>query len=213
MKQASPITAVLVREVTLRARHGGWAIGAGLFIALGALAPLAIGSAADLLAAVGPGLLWIVLGVAVFLGVEGLFEDDLASGAMEQFTLSPIGLTRVVLIKLAVAWFFLLVPLLLAAPLLLLGYGSDLKGVLGLLLASPGLVFTAGTVSALSSGQSRGGPLLVFCALPLIIPALVFGPQTVGDDIVPFLILGAYSFQALAICPFLTAAAIRLQLT
>ncbi|MEM9838652.1 MAG: heme exporter protein CcmB [Pseudomonadota bacterium] len=213
MKQPSPATAVLVREITLRARHGGWAIGAGLFVALGALAPLAIGNAADLLATVGPGLLWIILGVSVFLGLEGLFEDDLVSGAMEQFALSPLGLTQVVLIKLIVAWLLLLVPLLLAAPVLLLGYGSSLIGILGLLLASPGLVFTAGTVSALASGPRRGGPLLVFCALPLIIPALVFGPASTSGELVPFLILGAYSFQAAAICPFLASAAIKLQLT
>ncbi|MEM1379978.1 MAG: heme exporter protein CcmB [Pseudomonadota bacterium] len=205
--------ALLAREITLRARHGGWAIGAGLFMALGTLAPLAIGNEAELLATVGPGLLWIILGLSVFLGVEGLFEDDLASGAMEQFVLSPSGLAQAVLIKLVVAWGFLIVPLLIATPLLLVGYGSPLGGVLGLVLASPGLVFTAGTVSALSSGQRRGGPLLVFCTLPLIIPALVFGPQAGGGDLVPYLILGAYSLQAVAVCPFLASAAVRLQLT
>lgn len=209
----SMMSAIIRREASLRARHGGWAIGAGLFISLGALAPLAVGSDSELLAAVGPGLLWIILGMSVFLGVEGLFEDDLSSGAMEQFVLSQSGLVVAMLIKLSVAWLFLLIPLLLAAPFLLLGYGSSLLGVLGLVLASPGLVFTAATVSAIASGQRRGAPLLVFCALPLIIPALVFGPQTADGDLVPYLILTAYSLQAIAVCPFLASAAIRLQLS
>ncbi|GGY47496.1 heme exporter protein CcmB [Parvularcula lutaonensis] len=205
-------TALIRREAMLRARQGGWVIGAGLFAALGALTPLAIGNDAEVLKAAGPGLLWIILGLSVFLGVEGLFEDDLRSGVMEQLVLSPVSLAEAMLIKLAVAWVFLLVPLLVAAPMLLLAYGGSLLGVLAILLASPGLVFTAGTVGALASGQRRGAPLLVFCALPLIIPALVFGPQAGEAGLIPFLILGAYSLQAIAICPFLTSAAIRLQL-
>lgn len=209
----TPRRALIVREAILRARQGGWAIGAGLFAALGALAPLAIGGDAELLRAAGPGLLWIILGVSVFLGVEGLFEDDLRSGAIDQLVLSPLSLAEAVFIKLAVAWAFLAVPLLFAMPLLLLAYGGSLFGIAALFLASPGLVATAGTVSALAAGQRRGAPLLVFCALPLIIPALVFGPQAGEGGAVPFLVLGAYSLQAIAVCPLLTAAAIRLQLT
>lgn len=205
--------ALLMREATLRARQGGWAIGVGLFTAIGTLAPLAIGSDGQMLAEVGPGLLWIILGLSVFLGTEGLFEDDLRSGAIDQVVLSPMSLTEAMLIKLAVAWAFLVAPLIVVMPVLLLGYGGSLLGVLALLLASPGLVFTAGTISALASGQRRGGPLLVFLALPLIVPALVFGPAAGEGGAVPFLILGAYSLQALALCPFLTAAAVRLQLT
>ncbi|MEM1409826.1 MAG: heme exporter protein CcmB, partial [Pseudomonadota bacterium] len=204
--------ALFRREAMLRARHGGWAVGAGLFAALGSLAPFAIGAEASLLASVGAGFLWIVLGIAVFLGVEGLFEDDLRSGAFEQFLLSPQGLVRAILMKMVVAWLFLLAPLGLVAPLLLIGYGSSLLGLLALGIASPGLVFTASVIAALASGQRRGAPLLVFCALPLIIPALVFGPQAGLGDAVPFLALAAYSLQAVAICPFLAAAAIRVHL-
>ena len=205
--------ALFLREVTLRARQGGWAVGAGLFMALGVLAPLSIGGEGSLLAEVGPGVLWLLLGVSVFLGVEGLFEDDLKGGVFEQLILSPMGLAEVMLIKLAVAWLFLVIPLLVAAPLLLLAYGAPLVGTAALLLASPGLVFTAGVVSALASGQRRGGPILVFCALPLIVPALIFGPQAGEAGSLPFLILAAYSLQALAVCPFLASAAVRLQLS
>lgn len=205
-------SALLQREMILRARQGGWVVAVSLFVALGALAPLALGADRDLLRAAGPGLLWLLLGVSVFLGVEGLFEDDLRSGAAEQAILSPVSLAEVMAIKLGVAWAFLAGPLLLATPFLLLMYEASLLGVIALLLASPGLVFTAGVVSALAAGQRRGGPLLVFCALPLIIPALVFGPQAGEGGVVPFVILAAYSLQAVAIAPFLAATAIRLQL-
>jgi len=209
----SAASALFKRELTLRARHGGWAVGAGLFVALGSVAPLAIGNDLEVLSSVGPGLLWIILGMAVFLGVEGLFEDDLSSGSMDIFALSPVGLTVTILIKMLVAWLFLAVPLTIAAPLLLLGYGSAITGVLGLIIASPGMVFTAATVSAIASGQRRGAPLLVFCTLPLIIPALVFGPQTGNGNLVPYLILAAYSLQAVAACPFLASAAVRLHMS
>lgn len=205
--------ALLKREALLRLRAGGWAVGAGLFVALGSLAPLALGGSQELLREAGPGLLWIVLGVSVFLGAEGLFEDDLRSGAMDQLILSPLGLTEAVLIKLSVAWAFLAGPLLIALPVLLLSYGGSALGTVALLLASPGLVFTAGTIAALAAGQRRGAPLLVFLALPLIIPALVFGPAAGEGGLVPFLVLAAYSLQALAFCPFLAARALRLQLS
>jgi heme exporter protein B len=201
------------REFLLRWRAGGWAIGVGVFAALGALAPLALGGEAALLRAAGPGLLWIILGLSVFLGTEGLFEDDLRSGVIEQFALSPTALSEVMLVKLTVAWAFFTVPALLVMPVLLLGYGAGLASWGALLLASPGLVFTAGTVAALAAGQRRGAPLLVFLALPLIIPALVFGPGAGDGGAVPFLALAAYSLQAIAVCPFITAAGMRLQLT
>ncbi|MEM0928302.1 MAG: heme exporter protein CcmB [Pseudomonadota bacterium] len=209
----SPTRALFRRELTLRLRSGGWAVGIGVLLVLGFLAPLAIGSEKEVLEAAGPGLLWVILGVAVFLGVEGLFEDDIASGATDLVLLSPVSLTRAAMMKLTVAWAVLAVPLMVAMPLLLLSYGGSLLGALALLLASPGMVFVAGTVSALCTSQRRGAPLLVFLSLPLIIPPLVFGPSAGDGSVVPFLILGAYSLQAIAVCPSLTAAAIRLQLT
>ncbi|MEE4211982.1 MAG: heme exporter protein CcmB, partial [Parvularcula sp.] len=144
------------REAILRFRAGGWAIGVGVFASLGALTPLALGGEAALLTAAGPGLLWIILGLSVFLGTEGLFEDDLRSGVIEQFALSPIALAEVMLVKLTVAWLFFTIPALLVMPILLLGYGAGLASWGALLLASPGLVFTAGTVAALAAGQRRG---------------------------------------------------------
>ena len=205
--------ALFKRELTLRLRSGGWSVGIGLLLVLGFLAPLAIGGDQQLLRQVGPGLLWVILGVSVFLGVEGIFEDDLSSGTIDLITLSSVSLTQAALLKLTVAWAVLAIPLLVAMPLLLLSYGSSLLGALALLLASPGMVFVAGTISALCTSQRRGAPLLVFLSLPLIIPPLVFGPAAGDGGLVPFIILGAYSLQAIALCPSLTAAAIKLQLT
>jgi heme exporter protein B len=205
--------ALLRRELRLRARQGGWAVSCGVFLAAGLMAPLAIGGEASLLAKAAPGVLWLLLGLSMFLGLEGLFEDDLRGGVFERLILSPLALSEVMLIKLAAAWAFQAGPLLIAVPALLLAYGAPPIGALAFLLASPGLVLTAGVVSALASGQRRGGPLLVFCALPLIVPALVFGPQAGEAGLLPFLVLGAYSLLALAACPFLAAAAIRLQLS
>ncbi|MEM7739418.1 MAG: heme exporter protein CcmB [Pseudomonadota bacterium] len=209
----TPLRALFRRELTLRLRAGGWAVGVGTLLVLGFLAPLAIGGEQNTLRSAGPGILWLILGVAVFLGVEGLFEDDLASGATDLVLLSPVSMTRAALIKLVVAWAVLAVPLLIAMPLLLLSYGSSPWGAFALLLASPGMVFVAGTISALCTNQRRGAPLLVFLSLPLIIPPLVFGPAAGASGLAPYLILGAYSLQAVAVCPALTAAAIKLQLT
>jgi heme exporter protein B len=188
-------------------------VSSGVFLATGLMAPLALGNAPDLLREAAPGALWLLLGLSIFLGLEGLFEEDLRGGVFERLILSPVTLPEIMLIKLGAAWVFLAAPLLVAVPALLFAYGAPPIGAAAFLLASPGLVLTAGVVSALASGQRRGGPLLVFCALPLIVPALVFGPQAGEAGALPFAVLAAYSLLALATCPFLAAAAIRLQLT
>ena len=72
----------------------------------------------------------------------------------------------------------------------------------------------AGTIGALCAGVRRGTGLLVFLALPLFVPCLVFGPATAGEAPgAPLLLLGAFSLQALAVCPFVAAGAIRAQTT
>lgn len=88
-----------------------------------------------------------------------------------------------------------------------------MMGTLGFLLGTPGLALIAATLGALCAGMRRGTALIVFLAIPLLTPALVFGPASAGDaTLVPLLVLAAFSLQALALCPFLAAAALKAQM-
>jgi len=210
------LVALARRELALRLRGGGWAASLGLFAVATALAPLGIGRDAALLAQAGPGILWLAASLSLLLGLDSLFEEDLRTGGLDLLRLSPLPLPLVALVKIACGWGATCLPLVLASPVLLLAFGlpagNALGGTLGVLLGTPALALLAGTLGALLSGLRRGTGLLVFLALPLFAPALVFGAASTGEAPAgPLLFLGAYSLQALAICPFAAAAALRIQ--
>jgi heme exporter protein B len=211
----TPVAAVFLRELKLRLRGGGWAATVGLFSISAGLAPLALGRDAAFLAATAPPLLWLTAALTLLIGLDGLFDDDLRSGAFAIYRLSSPPFALIIAVKMLAGWIAACLPLVCVAPILLTAFGVErpILGALGFLAGTPALALLAGAVAALCAGLRRGTSLLVFLALPLFGPALVFGPQTAGPEpLVPFLILGAYSLQALAVCPFVAAAAIRTQM-
>lgn len=211
----SSYRAIILREWRLRARGGGWAAAVGLFAVAGGLSPLALGRDPELLAAAAPAVLWLSAILSLLIGLDGLYEEDFRSGGLAVYRLSPVPFPVVLLLKMAVAWGASCLPLVLIAPALFyaLGVNEPLNGTVGFLLGTPGLTLIAGALGALCAGMRRGTALLVFLAIPLLAPALVFGPASATNDPgVPLLILGAFSLQALAICPFIAAAALKAQM-
>ena len=208
------VTALLRREVRLRLRGGGWAVALGFFAVVCGVAPLALGREPSLIAAAGPGVIWVAAALSVLLGLDGLYEEDRAGGALDAIRLSPAPLAAYVLAKALAGWLATGLPLALLSPLVLLTFGRTgpeaAWGALGLLIGTPALALLATALGALTASLRRAAGLVVFLALPLFVPALVFGPDTMsarpGGAI---LLLGAFSLQALAVCPFVGAAALR----
>nr|WP_281373754.1 heme exporter protein CcmB [Parvularcula dongshanensis] len=209
---------MFLRELRLRLRGGGWAASLGLFVLACALAPLGLGRDEALLRAAGPGLLWLTASLSLLLGLDGQHEEDVRAGGLDLLRLSSLPLPVSMLVKMAAGWVSACLPLVLVSPVLLFAFGATpmqgAAGALGLLLGTPALALLAGTIGALCAGVRRGTGLLVFLALPLFVPCLVFGPAAAGEAPgAPLLLLGAFSLQALAICPFVAAGAIRAQTT
>lgn len=220
MSAALPSSAMALfrRELALRLRGGGWAASLGLFAVAGGLAPLGLGRDAALLAQAGPGVLWLAASLSLLLGLDGLYEEDVRAGGLDVLRLSVLPLPLVMLVKMTAGWGAACLPLALASPVLLTAFGvppgAAAAGALGFLLGTPALALIAGTIGALCAGLRRGTGLLVFLALPLFVPALVFGPASAGDAPgAPLLLLAAFSLQTLAVCPFVAAAAMRSQAT
>ncbi|WOI53406.1 heme exporter protein CcmB [Parvularcula sp. LCG005] len=206
------LAAILWRELRLRLRGGGWAAAAGLFAVTAGLAPLSLGRDPELLATAAPAVLWLAASLSLLIGFDALYEEDLKSGGMALYRLSPVPLPLTLLLKTLAAWIVTCLPLAILAPVLLAAFGVErpMMGGLGFVLGTPGLALIASSVGALCAGLRRGTALFVFLALPLFIPALVFGPQATSETALgPLLFLAAFSLQAIAICPFVAAAAIR----
>lgn len=177
--------ALLRRELLLSIRHGADTLAAVLFFVLaGALFPLAIGPAPELLARMAPGIVWVGALLAALLPLDRLFGADLEDGTLDQLLLCGLPASVIAGIKAAAHWLSTGLPLLLAAGPLAIMLRLDPAAVPILLLALlPGTLALSllGTMgAAIVLGARRGGVLLPLLVLPLAAPVLIFGAAA-GD--------------------------------
>lgn len=134
--------------------------------------------------------------------------------------LLPTPLVAVVLVKVVAHWMMSGLPLLIVSPLaaLLLGMSLHDAGVLALtlLLGTPTLSFLGAVGVGLTVGLKRGGVLLSLLVLPLAVPLLIFATAAcqaavAGVPVGGYLaMLAAFLTASATLCPFATAAALRL---
>ena len=211
---------LVARELRLSLRHGADTLGAVLFFVLaGALFPLAIGPAPEVLARLAPGVVWVCALLAALLPLDRLFGADLEDGSLDQLLLSGLPAPLLALGKALAHWLTTGLPLLLAAAPLALMLRMD-AAVLPVLLA--GLAVGSAALSLLGTmgaaivlGARRGGVLLPLLVLPLATPVLIFGAAAAdaagtGLSARPhLLLLGAVLAVALPLCPLAAGAALR----
>ena len=181
----TPAAALLRRELLLSVRHGADTLAAVLFFLLaGALFPLAIGPAPEVLARMAPGIVWVGALLAALLPLDRLFGADLDDGTLDQLLLCGLPASAVAAIKALAHWLTTGLPLLLAAaPLaIMLRMNQDAVPVLLLaLLPGTAALSLLGTMgAAIVLGARRGGVLLPLLVLPLAAPVLIFGAAA-GD--------------------------------
>ncbi len=211
---------LLGRELLLSARHGGDTVAAVLFFVLaGALFPLAIGPAPEVLARLAPGVVWVCALLAALLPLDRLFGADGEDGSLDQLLLCGLPAAAVALAKAAAHWLVTGLPLLLAAVPLALMLRMD-PAVLPALLAGllPGtavLSLLGTTAAAIVLGARRGGVLLPLLLLPLATPVLIFGAaaaDAAASGLTPrphLLLLCALLAAALPLCPLAAGAALQ----
>ena len=186
------------------------------------LFPLATTPERNLLATIGPGVLWVAALLASLLSLSRLFAADYADGTLEQIALSPWSLPALVSGKIAAHWLTTGLPIVLLAPLLSAQYAleGDAMWVLtaALLIGTPILSLLGAIGAALTLGLRGGGSLLALLVLPLYAPILIFGAGSVdavraGLSASPHLsLLVAGLLVALVGAPFAAAAAVRVAL-
>ena len=219
----SAARAVLARELTLALRSGGGAgLGLAFFLIVVLLVPLGVGPEAGTLAKVAPGMLWIGALLACLLSLDRLFQTDAEDGTLDVLALAPLPLETLAALKALAHWLTTGLPLVVVAPVL--GVTLSLPApaypwlIASLAVGTPGLSFLGAIGAALTVGLRRGGLLLSILVLPLYVPTLIFGARTVaeaaegGDPWPAFLLLAGLTLFILALAPFASAAALRVQL-
>jgi heme exporter protein B len=213
----------LARDIRVALRSKG-ELGVQLlfYVIVVSLFPLATSPSREILATIGPGVLWTAALLASLLSLSRLFASDFHDGTLEQIALSPRPLVALVSGKMVAHWLTTGLPVALMAPLLGAQYALEAP-VLGtlmvsLLLGTPILSLLGGAGAALTLGARGGGSLLALLVLPLYAPVLIFGAGAVdavraGVSAMPHLsLLAAGLLLALVAVPFAVASAVRIAL-
>lgn len=215
--------ALYLRELRLGLRAGGSAlIGILFFLAVIAVVPFALGPDLNLLARIGPAMLWVGALLASLLGLDRLFQADREDGSLDQFILDDARhmLSLTVLVKCCAHWTASVAPLVIAAPLLGMTMNMSAPAIgattLTLLVGTPAITFVGAVGAAVAVALPRGGLLVSVLVLPLAIPVLIFGVSASYGALSPtdpftqpFLILAALTLFFAVIGPFGASLALR----
>ena len=215
------LLAVARRDLLLAWKRPGDVLNPLFFFAMVCtLFPLAVGPSPEQLTFSGPGVLWVAALLATLLSLNTLFMSDHEDGSLDQLLVSPQPLPVLALGKTLAHWLISGLPLVLISPLLAMTYRMP-GAVMGVLM----LTLFLGTIclsllgsigAALTVGLHRGTALLSLLILPLAMPVLLLGANTVslaaGNEVYATGIwaLGAYAVGAISLAPYATAAALRI---
>ncbi len=214
---------LLLRDIRLAVRSGGgFGLALAFFLIVVVLVPFGVGPEREVLARIAPGVLWVGALLACLLSLDRIFAIDYEDGSLELLATAPLPLEGLTLTKAVAHWLVTGLPLTLVAPVLgvLLNLPGEAYGVLVLTLAlgTPALSMLGTFGAALTVGLKRGGLLLSLLVLPLYVPTLIFGADAVRrtadglDATTPVMLVALITLGTLAVVPFATAAALRVNL-
>lgn len=214
---------LLIRDLKLAVRAGGgFGLALAFFLIVVVLVPFGVGPDAAVLAPIAPGILWIGALLASLLSLDRIFATDWEDGSLELLATSPLPLEALVAIKALAHWLTTGLPLTIIAPFL--GVLLNLPGpghawlLASLAVGTPALSMIGAFGAALTVGLKRGGLLLSILVLPLYIPSLIFGADTVRRGVeglspeTPLTLSLGITLGCLALLPFAGAAALRVNL-
>lgn len=209
------------RDIQLAIRQGSaLTMTLSFFVIAVTLFPLGVGPELNVLARIGPGVLWVGALLSCMLTLDRIFQADFEDGSLEQLLIGPLPALFVVLGKILAHWLTSVLPLILITPLLAVSLNMHSDGIIAmvgaLLVGTPVLSLIGGVGAALTVAMRRGGVLLSILVLPLYIPVLIFGVAAVEAAIAllpvapHIMLLGGLALGALVVCPVAAAAALRL---
>ncbi len=215
--------ALFIRDIRLGIRAGGGAlVGVLFFLAVVAVVPFGVGPDLNLLARIGPAMLWIGALLAGLLGLDRLFQADREDGSLDLLIVADRRhmLSVTIFVKCLAHWIGSILPLVVASPLLGLFMNREPVAIFAtsatLLVGTPAIAFVGAVGAAVAVALPRGGLLVSVLVLPLVIPVLIFGVSAaygaVNDPqpfLPPFLILCALTLFFAVIGPFAAALALK----
>ena len=214
---------LILRDIRLGVRAGGgMLIGILFFLAVIAVVPFGVGPDLNLLARIGPAILWIGALLASLLGLDRLFQADREDGSLDILILQshehPLALT--VFAKCIAHWLTTGLPLVIVSPALGLLMNMEPAAILAttatLAAGTPAITFIGATGAALAVALPRGGLLVSVMVLPFVIPVLIFGVMSAYGAVEnpapftqPFLLMCALTLFFAVLGPLAAGAALK----
>ncbi|MCZ2203421.1 heme exporter protein CcmB [Bartonella sp. A05] len=161
------------------------------FIAVILITPFAIGPDSNILARIGPGILWLGALLASLLNLNTLFQNDRDDGNLDQFILSDQrqSLTLIVFIKCFAHWAGTMLPLIFVTPILAfmlhLDATTTFATMLTLLCGTPAITFIGAIGAALATSLLHNTLLIFIIILPWAIPIIIFGVSAARAPTMP----------------------------
>ncbi len=153
------------------------------------------------------GTLWLGIVFAALIGIENLFLRDGEDGTLSLIAISDCPLWLYALGKIAAHWATHILPMLCVFPVaaMMLNIPVEIwqNYLIMVALASVWIIWLGGTLAAILVALPQSGMLLPFIALPMIIPAVIFGA---GGQ---FYWLAALCLAAFPLAPIAIAAILR----
>ena len=212
----SRFLALIRRELILALRHAGDSVASLLFFIIAAsLFAFAVGPSPAVLSGIAPGVIWVIALLAALLPLNRLFAADYEDGGLDQLMVSGLPASAVAFGKIIGHWLTTGLPLLIIAgpvAIMLRLDAGDVPQLLLTLLPGTILLSLVGGMSAAITLGARGGTVLLpLIALPLMIPALIFGAAgaVTPHPIAEFAMLLGLLALFLPLAPLAAGAALR----
>ncbi|MCL4129629.1 UNVERIFIED_CONTAM: hypothetical protein GTU68_052281 [Idotea baltica] len=214
---------LFLRDIKLAFRSGGgFGLTLAFFLIVILFVPLGVGADNAVLARIAPGILWIGAILSCLLSLDRIFQLDFEDGTLEALATSPLPLEAITASKAAAHWITTGLPLTIIAPILAYLLKLPSEGyfwlLTSLMFGTPALSFVGTFAAAVTVGVKRGGLLLSLLVLPLYIPSLIFGAQTIIratialNPMPALLMTTGISLFCIALMPFASALALRVNL-
>lgn len=174
----------LSREICLRTRDFKSILNAILFfLMIIVFFPLTIPANSNQLMLLTPGIIWIGLIFSIFLSSEHLFSQDYTDGIIEQWFVSTIPITIVVLAKLSIHCLIIICSVILLSPLLAILLKLNLYQIyildLSVVFGAPSIIALCALAEAFAVDIKQKSLIMGLIVLPLNIPILIIGSSII----------------------------------
>ena len=124
-------------------------------------------------------IIWTIILFCIILGVDQFFSDDYHDGSLKELLSIGYSTEIIVLSKILVMWIYLIFPILLTSPILLvimqIGYLDYFILILSIALGTPSLLMISSSAVLLTMQSNQNKLILLLLVFPFYIPTLIFG--------------------------------------